>query len=264
MAVLKYKDGQGNYQSLVGINVQNEVVQTTGQSTTSVMSQKAVSDFIPAQASSSNQLADKDFVNSSISTATATYQGCYNLVSDLSLTTSASHGQIETALATKMSALSITPDNNDYAFVQIPTADATPTEIASVERYKFNGTYWSFEYTINNSGFTAAQWAAVNSNITSGLVAKLTAMSSTSYTAQNGLAGLFGMDNSGNFQNIGPSDLASVLSVNGIAKTSTYANGRYIAMPGVFALMLDIAQEKAFITIDSTAHVYELTMNRVQ
>ena len=211
MAVLKYKDAQGNYHEVVGVNVQNEVVQTTGQSTTAVMSQKAVSDFIPAQASSSNQLADKDFVNSSVSTATATYQGCYNLVSDLSLTTSASHGQIETALATKMSALSITPDNNDYAFVQIPTADATPTEIASVERYKYNGTLWSFEYTLNNSGFTAAQWAAVNSSITSGLVTKLTNMSSVSYTSQNGLAGLFGMDTNGNFQNITPSDLASVL-----------------------------------------------------
>ena len=44
MAVLKYKDGDGNYQDIVGINVQNEVVQTTGNSTTSVMSQKAATD----------------------------------------------------------------------------------------------------------------------------------------------------------------------------------------------------------------------------
>ena len=38
MAVLKYKDGDGNYQEIVGINMQNEVVQTTGTSTTAVMS----------------------------------------------------------------------------------------------------------------------------------------------------------------------------------------------------------------------------------
>lgn len=207
MAVLKYKDENGNYQDIVGLNVQNEVVQTTGNSTTAVMSQKAVSDLVPAQASSSNQLADKDFVNSSITTATATYQGSYNLVSDLSLTTQASHGQIEQALNTAATGA----DKNDYCFVQIPTSDSTPTEIASVERYKYNGTTWSYEYAINNSGFTAAQWAAVNSNITSGLVAQLNAFSNNPQTS---ISKLFGMDASGNFQNISTSNLASVLANN--------------------------------------------------
>ena len=133
----------------------------------------AIEQKIPAQASSSNQLADKGFVNSSIATATATYRGSYNLVSDLSLTVSATQQQIADALATKMAALSITPDNNDYCFVQIPTADATPTEIARIDRYKYDGTAWAYEYSLNNSSFTAAQWAAINSGITSGLVAKL-------------------------------------------------------------------------------------------
>lgn len=122
--------------------------------------------LIPSQASSSNQLADKAFVNSSIATATATFRGTYNLVSDLSLTTSATQQQIAAALTTKMAALSITPDTNDYAFVQIPAADATPTVIARVDRYKYNGSAWAYEYSLNNSGFTAAQWAAINSGIT--------------------------------------------------------------------------------------------------
>ena len=129
--------------------------------------------LVPAQASPQNQLADKNFVNSSIATNTATYRGAYNLVSDLSLTVSATEQQIASALATKMAALSITPENNDYCFVQIPTANDKPTEIARVDRYKFNGTAWSFEFSLNNSGFTAAQWAALNSGITSGLVTKL-------------------------------------------------------------------------------------------
>lgn len=131
---------------------------------------------IPEQASSSNQLADKNFVNSSIATATATYRGSYNLVTDLHLSVSATHAQIATALAT---AIQIA-DNNDYCYVQIPVADATPTEITSVERYKFNGTAWEYEYTLNNSGYTAAQWAALNSGITSGLVAKLSALPTNS------------------------------------------------------------------------------------
>ena len=128
--------------------------------------------LIPAQATAQNQLADKDFVNSSIATNTATFKGTYNLVTDLSLTTSATQAQIAAALGTAVSG----EDNNDYAFVQIPTADATPTEIARVDRYKFDGTDWAFEWSLNNSSFTAAQWAALNSDITANKVAKLDAL----------------------------------------------------------------------------------------
>lgn len=132
----------------------------------------AIELLIPSAASSGNQLADKGFVNSSIATASSTYRGSYNLVSDLNLTVSATQTQTATALAT---AISIA-DNNDYCYVQVPTSDATPTEIARVDRYKYNGAAWAFEYSLNNSGFTAAQWEAINSAITSGLVAKLMAL----------------------------------------------------------------------------------------
>ena len=132
----------------------------------------AINAKIPADASAQNKLASEQYVNSSVATNTATFKGAYNLVSDLSLSTSATSEQIATALAGAISQA----DNNDYCFVQIPTSDATPTEIARVERYKFNGTAWAFEYALNNSGFTSAQWNALNSGITSGLVAKLSAL----------------------------------------------------------------------------------------
>ena len=132
----------------------------------------AIEAKIPADASTQNKLASEQYVNSSVATNTATFKGAYNLVSDLSLSTAATREQIATALAGAISQA----DNNDYCFVQIPTSDATPTEIASVERYKFNGTAWAFEYALNNSGFTSAQWNALNSGITSGLVAKLSAL----------------------------------------------------------------------------------------
>lgn len=125
--------------------------------------------LIPTAATTENQLADKAFVNSSITTATANYKGNYNAVSDLQLTADATHAQIATALKSTVSGA----DNNDYAFVQIPSSTSTPTEIAKVERYKYNETDWSFEYELNNSGFTAEQWAAINSAVTSALVTKL-------------------------------------------------------------------------------------------
>jgi len=122
--------------------------------------------LIPAQASADNKLADKAYVNDKVSTDTATFRGTFNLVTDLELTTEATQGQIATALGTAISG----EDKNDYAFVQIPTSDATPTEIARIDRYKYTGLQWSFEYSLNNSGFTAEQWAAINSGITSSLV----------------------------------------------------------------------------------------------
>lgn len=61
MAVLKYKDSNGNYQPLVGINVQCEVVQTTGTSTTKVMSQKAVTDYV--QSVLINPISDSSIAN---------------------------------------------------------------------------------------------------------------------------------------------------------------------------------------------------------
>ena len=90
-------------------------------------------------------------------------------MSDLSLTVDATEQQIAAALASEIA----TADNNDYCFVQVPVANDNPTEIARVDRYKYNGTAWALEYTLNNSGYTAAQWDALNSGITSGLVAKL-------------------------------------------------------------------------------------------
>lgn len=69
---------------------------------------------IPAQASSVNQLADKDFVNSSVSTATATFRGTFTSLSSLQ----ESEG-----------------DRNDYAFYA--HTDAAGNTI--YDRYKYVG-----------------------------------------------------------------------------------------------------------------------------
>lgn len=125
--------------------------------------------LIPEEASPENQLADKQYVDNKVAMDSATFRGSFNLVSDLHLATTATHSDIETALASAIT----TADNNDYCYVQIPNADATPTEIAQVERYKYDGTEWQFEFDLNTSSFTEAQLAALNSGITSELVTKL-------------------------------------------------------------------------------------------
>jgi len=149
---------------------------TESEITTLSAAIEAILALIPSAATALNQLADKAFVNSSIDTATAVFRGTFNLVSDLHLALDATHAQIGAALLNAVP----TADNNDYVFVQVPTSAGTPTEIRVTERYKFNGESWSYEYDLNNSGFTASQWEAINSAITSALVTKLSALPTAS------------------------------------------------------------------------------------
>ena len=128
-----------------------------GQIATNASGISAINDLIPSQATSSNQLADKNFVNSSIATNTANFIGTFTSVADLE-------------------AYSGTLTNNDYAFVE--TTDTAGNTL--YDRYKWNGTEWLFEYELNNSSFTAEQWAAINSGITSGDVSSLASMQTTS------------------------------------------------------------------------------------
>ncbi len=101
---------------------------------------------IPAQATPQNQLADKNFVNSSIATNTATFRGTYTSTDDFPTTG---------------------VDDNDYVFLKV-MSEEEPTEVERYDRYKWTTSGWTFEFSLNNSSFTAAQWAAINSGITSG------------------------------------------------------------------------------------------------
>lgn len=106
---------------------------------------------IPAQATSSNQLADKEFVNSSIATNTANFIGTFDSLEELEAYTG-------------------TKTNNDYAFVIGQDSEGN----TEYKRYKWTTAEtpnsWKYEFTLNNSSFTAEQWAAISSKITSSKV----------------------------------------------------------------------------------------------
>lgn len=107
-----------------------------------------IEDKIPAQATSENKLADKDFVNSSIATSTATFRGTFDTLEAL-----------KAAQA----------DKNDYAFWVHKDDDGN----TCYDKYTYDGTEWKFEYRLNNSSFTAAQWAALNSGVTADIIKAL-------------------------------------------------------------------------------------------
>ena len=129
-----------------------------------------INDLIPNEASSSNQLADKAFVNSSIATNTANFIGTFNSVAELE-------------------AYSGTLTNNDYAFV-VGTDSAGNTVY---DRYKYTDATtpasWVFEYELNNSSFTAAQWNAINSGATSALIGQITTNQGNITTIQTTMSG---------------------------------------------------------------------------
>lgn len=115
-----------------------------GQIATNTSAISTINGKIPSAASSTNQLADKNFVNSSIATNTATFRGTFDSVAELE-------------------AYSGEKDDNDYAFVTEADSDGN----TYYDKYKYNGTTWVFEYRLNNSSFTSAQWATINSGANS-------------------------------------------------------------------------------------------------
>ena len=200
--------------SAVNSGITSSDVTQIGTNTSAI---STINGKIPSEASTSNQLADKNFVNSSIATQTANFIGTF-------------------ANVTALESYSGTVTNNDYAFVTnqvlgtdyvdytalnavdkttltnfdygwvINAEDNTKFDLYRFDiveqawdlraskvnkaditlnyaynRYKAtvsnNTVTWSYEYTLNNSSFTAQQWEAINSGITSGDVAKLSGVS---------------------------------------------------------------------------------------
>ena len=98
------------------------------------------------------------FVNSSIATNTANYIS--------------NNGEPFTSVE-QLEAYSGPVTNNDYAFVTGIDSEGN----TYYDRYKATVSgetvTWALEYRLNNSSFTAAQWSAINSGITSVLVAKI-------------------------------------------------------------------------------------------
>ena len=127
---------------------------------------------IPAAASTSNQLADKNYVNSSIATNTANFIGTFDSLAELEAYTG-------------------TVTNNDYAFVA--TTDTSGNTL--YDRYKYTTATtpasWEFEYELNNSSFTSAQWAAINSGATTTNIGQITT-NQNAITAIDSIMGGYG------------------------------------------------------------------------
>lgn len=134
--------------------------------------------------SEDDDVANKEFVNSSIANVAADY------ISD--------GGDPFTSLTGLTTYTQYHPDEvgpNDYAVVE--TTDSDGNKVFSRYKYK-QGKGWKKEYDINNSSFTAAQWAAINSGATAANIGAITGKLDRSTTAaSDGKKNVYTVNDSG-------------------------------------------------------------------
>lgn len=128
------------------------------------------------------------FVNSSVATNTAYFQGTYKTLADLEAVTPVTNNDygfvivVESAILTTSEPADWSTNWTDYytesGGVYTPVGgDTAPTWQADTyyqadgvryDRYKYNSetTQWTFEYSLNNSSFTANEWATIQSGLT--------------------------------------------------------------------------------------------------
>lgn len=165
-------DGKQAQLSSAQLDAVNSGIDSTkvGQIATNAGSITTIEGKIPSAASTSNQLADKNFVNSSIQTQTAHFRGNWGTWADV---------PTDASLYPVDDDGNHAPTSNDYMVVQDASGYTLET-LAGTWRFKYSGVWvtngkngWHPEYQVNETPFTSDQLAAINSGITSSDVQKL-------------------------------------------------------------------------------------------
>ena len=133
---------------------------------------KNISDVIPNQATPSNQLADKAFVNSSINNYAAFY-----LTKNANGDAFQTYGEMLLADKYWNAGVERIPTKNDYLVVLKDETKTTTLGVDPTTRYVYQGEWptgqFEFQYIVNNTALTQAQVDAINSGITKDDVDKL-------------------------------------------------------------------------------------------
>ena len=139
---------------------------------------KNISDVIPNQATSSNQLADKAFVNSSINNYAAFY-----LTKNANGDAFGTYGEMLLANNYWNAGVERIPTKNDYLVVLQDERHTTALGVKPTTRYTYQGEWptgqFEFQYIVNNTALTQAQVDAINSGITKSIVDSRVIPSST-------------------------------------------------------------------------------------
>lgn len=164
-----HKDDNSRHKTESDINAISQVVNKANQSDLNALGGRVevIEGKIPTQANSTNQLADKEFVNSSIE-QTAANRVTYTIIGEGFPT----RNHLRTATTVYHAGAEYIPAQHDYALV-LEDEDAPEPWTGGQTRYEYDGVSWVFAYGINNRPFTAAEIAVLNSNATSDIIAKV-------------------------------------------------------------------------------------------
>ena len=184
---------------------------------------QAIAKIVPNTASETNKLADKNFVNSTVGTNTANY--IYK--------TESGGEKVPFSSVADLEAYAGTVTNNDYAFVTGIDENGN----AYYDRYKADVNdgvvTWAKEYRLNNSSFTAEQWAAIQSGITAEKVAQFEGAVSPVDAVQ-----------SGNMSAVTSNAVNGALT-NYINKTDAATLQQALQLPGVLSEAVAAGDNKA-------------------
>lgn len=134
-----------------------------------------INEKIPTQATNNNQLADKDFVNSSLNSITAFY-----ITKNANGDQFNSKAELDSATEFYSGGEVRVPTRNDYCIVL-----EDETKENSTTRYIYQNEQWEFQYIVNETPLTSEQIKAINSGITPELVAKLQGIALTDVQINN-------------------------------------------------------------------------------
>ena len=115
---------------------------------------------IPTQASTANQLADKNYVDNSVNNVAAFY-----ITKNAAGDQFATKAELDSATVFYSGGVVRVPTRNDYCIV---ASDETHNDART--RYNYQNGQWEFQYEVNERPFTSEEVAAIESGITSDLV----------------------------------------------------------------------------------------------
>ena len=118
-----------------------------------------INGLIPVAATTTNQLADKDFVNNGINSVTA-----YYITKNANWDQFATYAELSSATTFYSGWVVRVPTRNDYTIVL-----ADENHDNATTRYIYNS-WWEYQYTVNETALTQAQLDALNSGITANKV----------------------------------------------------------------------------------------------
>jgi len=132
-----------------------------------------IKEVIPAQATASNQLGDKAFINSSIN-ALAAFRVYRDAIKNDFTTRAELQAAILSGTFYRANGALYTPTTNDYTVITADEGAPAPFTDGQTRWKHFGDPIgWGYDYGLNNRPFTAAENAALGSNITLALVNKI-------------------------------------------------------------------------------------------